>query len=482
MKRLKALAKTGRTVVISIHQPSSEAFELIDLLALLYRGRTVFFGARGETQRFYDSAGFPCPTFRNPSDHFLWVINSDFDEMRYHNPDMEESSKGPNRAQNAQALIKCYKDSNSQSFVNAKIRHATGKECEVLKYVTEGPDFGKQAFYLTCRSFKHMCRDLTYYWFRLCVYVMLSMVLGTIFYKVGLSYNAIQARASLLMFLTAFLSLMGVMSFPSFIEDMKIFTRERLNGHYGVAAFAIANTVSSFPFIVLISLIPGAIVYTLGGLHPGLGHFVFFFASLLACLGATEGLLMSIASLVPDYLSGMMAGCGIMGIYSLTGGSFRFLDELPKPIWRYPFSYISFNTWANRALYNNDFHGLYFDNIVQGAPLIPGDEIIETRFHMNISYSKWWATFVLCCMAVLYRVIFFFAMKLRENLPRIRHKLRHKKVVVITEKAFSGRLVAFSGRLIPFSGKLVAPSDTEVEHDEFDGVGSSSVSGSVTGV
>lgn len=93
---------------------------------------------------------------------------------------------------------------------------------------------------------------------------------------------------------------------------MKIFTRERLNGHYGVGAFAIANTLSSFPFIVLISLLPGAIVYTLGGLHPGLGHFIFFFASLLACLGATEGLLMSIASLVPDYLSGMMAGCGIM--------------------------------------------------------------------------------------------------------------------------------------------------------------------------
>ncbi|KAI5065206.1 hypothetical protein GOP47_0019901 [Adiantum capillus-veneris] len=437
MKRLKALAKTGRTVIISIHQPSSESFELIDLLALLYRGRTVFFGARAETKRFYETAGFPCPTFRNPSDHFLWVINSDFDQQHYQDPDGEESSTAPNRAQNAQTLIKCYKESNSHTFVNAKLRHALGKESEVLRCSSRGPDFWTQAYYLTSRSFKHMCRDLTYYWFRLCVYVMLSIVLGTIYFKVGLTYNAIQARAALLMFLTAFLSLMGVMSFPSFIEDMKIFTRERLNGHYGVAAFAVANTLSSFPFIVLISLLPGSLVYVLAGLHPGLDHFIFFFASLLACLGATEGLLMSVASLVPDYLSGMMAGCGIMGIYSLTGGFFRFHDELPKPIWRYPVSYISFNTWSNRALYNNDFHGLYFDNVVAGAPLIPGDEIVQIRFHMGISYSKWWATFVLACMAVFYRVLFFFAMKLRENLPRIRHKLRHRKVVVMTEKAFS---------------------------------------------
>ncbi|KAH7442728.1 hypothetical protein KP509_03G101300 [Ceratopteris richardii] len=478
VKRLKALAKTGRTVVMSIHQPSSESFEMIDFLTLLSHGRTVFFGARAETKKFYDSAGFPCPNFRNPSDHFLWVINSDFDN--YQDPD-DESVRGPNRAQNAQTLIKFYKESTSCSFVNAKIRHGLIQEREDLNIGGESPDFYAQAYYLTSRSFIHMFRDLTYYWFRLFVYVILAIVLGTIYFQIGLSYNAIQARACLLMFVTGFLSLMGVMSFPSFVEDLRIFTRERLNGHYGVAAFVIANTLSSFPFIAVICLLPGSIVYALSGLHPGLGHFGFFYASLLACLFASEGLLMSVASLVPDYLSGMMAGCGIMGIYTLTGGFFRYLDELPKPIWRYPFSYISINTWANRALYNNDFGGLHFENIVQGAPRIPGHEIVDQRFHLGISYSKWWPTFALICMAVFYRILFFFAMKLRENLPRLRHKLRHKKVVVMTEKALSGRLTAFSGRLSPFSGKIVAPSDTEYEADDVELMSNTSFRGSATG-
>lgn len=41
---LRALARDGRTVIASIHQPSSEVFELFDQLYLLSGGKTVYFG------------------------------------------------------------------------------------------------------------------------------------------------------------------------------------------------------------------------------------------------------------------------------------------------------------------------------------------------------------------------------------------------------------------------------------------------------
>lgn len=41
---LRALARDGRTVIASIHQPSSEVFELFDQLYLLSSGKTVYFG------------------------------------------------------------------------------------------------------------------------------------------------------------------------------------------------------------------------------------------------------------------------------------------------------------------------------------------------------------------------------------------------------------------------------------------------------
>lgn len=32
--------------------------------------------------QFFAQAGFPCPALRNPSDHFLRCINSDFDKVK----------------------------------------------------------------------------------------------------------------------------------------------------------------------------------------------------------------------------------------------------------------------------------------------------------------------------------------------------------------------------------------------------------------
>lgn len=44
VQTLKNLARDGRTVISSIHQPSSEVYALFDYLTLLSYGRTIFFG------------------------------------------------------------------------------------------------------------------------------------------------------------------------------------------------------------------------------------------------------------------------------------------------------------------------------------------------------------------------------------------------------------------------------------------------------
>lgn len=45
---LRSLARDGRTVIASVHQPSSEVFELFDSLYLLSGGKTVYFGKASE--------------------------------------------------------------------------------------------------------------------------------------------------------------------------------------------------------------------------------------------------------------------------------------------------------------------------------------------------------------------------------------------------------------------------------------------------
>ena len=51
---LRALSPDGRTVIASIHQPSSEVFELFDRLYLLSSGKTVYFGQASEAYEASD--------------------------------------------------------------------------------------------------------------------------------------------------------------------------------------------------------------------------------------------------------------------------------------------------------------------------------------------------------------------------------------------------------------------------------------------
>jgi hypothetical protein len=103
----------------------------------------------------------------------------------------------------------------------------------------------KQLCTLTKRSFTNMSRDFGYYRLRIIIYMVMAVCLGTIYYDVGTSYTAIQARASCGGFVSGFMTFMSIGGFPSFIEEMKVFTLEGQNGHYGVAAYAISNFLSS---------------------------------------------------------------------------------------------------------------------------------------------------------------------------------------------------------------------------------------------
>jgi len=87
-----------------------------------------------------------------------------------------------------------------------------------------------------------------------------------------------------------------------------------------------------------------------------------------------ESLMMIVASIVPDFLMGIITGAGIQGVMMLNRGFFRLPDDLPKPFWRYPMYYIAFHKYANQGFYKNEFEGLMFpNNQAGGPPTITGD-------------------------------------------------------------------------------------------------------------
>lgn len=450
VQALKNVARDGRTVISSIHQPSSEVFALFDDLCLLSGGEIVYLGEAKMAIKFFAEAGFPCPSRRNPSDHFLRCINSDFDvvtatlrgSQRLRERDKFADPLGNLATSDIKAmLVYKYNSSEYASRTRSRIQEiSTLQGLEIDRIKGSQATWWTQLSTLTQRSFVNMSRDVGYYWSRLGIYIVVAISVGTLFYDVGTGYTAILARGACAGFVTGFMTFMSIGGFPSFIEEMKVFTRERLNGHYGVAVFVLSNFFSSFPFLVAISVITGTITFYMVKLRPEFSHYVYYCLNIFGCIAVVESCMMIVASLVPNFLMGIIAGAGVLGIMMMTAGFFRLLPDLPKVFWRYPVSLLSYGSWSLQGGYKNDMIGLVFDGLWPGDPKLKGEDVLKNMFKLSLDHSKWWDLFALYCLFLTYRVLFFVILKLKERTTPFFRSLYAKRTIHYLKRRPSFRL------------------------------------------
>ncbi|KUF85436.1 hypothetical protein AM588_10000899 [Phytophthora nicotianae] len=112
MDGVRKVADSGRTIVCTIHQPSSDVFFLFDHLLLLKRGgESVFVGELGE--RCHKLVDYleaipgtpPCPKDQNPASWMLEVIGAG----------VSSSSK------NSTDFVKCFKESEEKRILDAQL-------------------------------------------------------------------------------------------------------------------------------------------------------------------------------------------------------------------------------------------------------------------------------------------------------------------------------------------------------------------------
>ncbi|KAL2930473.1 ABC transporter G family member 11 [Bienertia sinuspersici] len=350
---------------------------------------------------------FPCPALRNPSDHFLRCISSDFDKVKATlKGSMKlrfESSGDPlekiTTAEATRTLISYYATSQQHYSAQQRVNGISRVKGTVLDAGGNQASFLMQTFTLTNR--------LCYYWLRLVIYVVVTICIGTIFFNVGTSFNSILARGSCASFVFGFVNFMSIGGFPSFVEDMKVFQRERLNGHYGVTAFVISNTISAMPFFNAGYLCIGDCVLLHVRLHPGLEHYVFFVLCLYASVTVVESLMMAIASIVPNF---SWDSFGFPRTYKASMALSYVLHQFP---------------FLGST-------GCSVDNRTPNLPKIPGEYVLENVFQIDVTRSKWVDLSVIFSMTIVYRIIFFVMIKINEDVtPWIggyiaRRRIQHK--------------------------------------------------------
>jgi ABC-type multidrug transport system ATPase subunit len=77
MNSLQKLAKDGRTIVATIHQPSSNIFNSLNKVIFLGDGKLAYLGPPKEVLPFFDSLGLVCPDDYNPADYIIDILAID---------------------------------------------------------------------------------------------------------------------------------------------------------------------------------------------------------------------------------------------------------------------------------------------------------------------------------------------------------------------------------------------------------------------
>ncbi|CAF0894342.1 unnamed protein product [Rotaria sp. Silwood1] len=77
MDVLRDLAMQGKTIITSIHQPSSQIFQSFDQLILLADGKTIFMGKPCNALPYFATMGYHSPSQYNPADYVMDLVSQD---------------------------------------------------------------------------------------------------------------------------------------------------------------------------------------------------------------------------------------------------------------------------------------------------------------------------------------------------------------------------------------------------------------------
>ncbi|XP_039553971.1 ATP-binding cassette sub-family G member 8 isoform X2 [Passer montanus] len=74
---LSRLARGNRLVLLSVHQPRSDIFQLFDLVLLMTSGLTAYGGTAKDMVQYFTELGYPCPRYSNPADFYVDLTSID---------------------------------------------------------------------------------------------------------------------------------------------------------------------------------------------------------------------------------------------------------------------------------------------------------------------------------------------------------------------------------------------------------------------
>lgn len=173
----------------------------------------MYFGDALRAIDLFRDAGLPCPDRINPADHFLHCTNRDFDIIENEVFDSVDAQ--------ITALIYTFDNSPFQKDMEAACEQLSAKG-EKYRGPSKRSRYLQRAGALIWRTFLDYTRNLGVFWVRVAMYVTMCVCVGTVYFDLGNEWIEVQSRASMLFFVTGFLTFMAIAAFPAYIEELQV--------------------------------------------------------------------------------------------------------------------------------------------------------------------------------------------------------------------------------------------------------------------
>ncbi|KAF1334207.1 Atp-binding protein, partial [Globisporangium splendens] len=263
MEGVRKVANSGRTVVCTIHQPSSEVFFLFDQLLLLKRGgETVFFGELGEgchtlVDYFEAIPGVtPLPVGYNPATWMLECIGAGVS----------------NDAANDTDFVKCFNESELKHSLDAEVAkpgvgHIAPGSSELLFSNKRASTSYTQMTFLVTRFFGMYWRTPAYTLTRIVLALVLALLFGLLFVDADYdSYQGVNSGIGMINLSFVFNGFISLNSaIPVSAQDRASFYRERASQTYNAFWYFVGWTLAEVPYALLSGLIFTVVFFPMVG-------------------------------------------------------------------------------------------------------------------------------------------------------------------------------------------------------------------------
>ncbi|KAI9985725.1 hypothetical protein PInf_005127 [Phytophthora infestans] len=284
----RRLAKTlGKTMVISLLQPSPEVFELFDDVMLLNGGYVMYYGPRAELGGYFEDLGLKGPASRDMADFLL--------DLGTNKQRQYESGPAPRFAPQ---FADVFEKSEVRFRTMNNLRNPSECSTEPISSVAHTPEF-RQDFLagtatVLAREFKILAHDLAAVKIRVFMALVIALLYGTTFYQFETT------NAQVFMGLAGYVICGKFALIPSILATRNVVYKQRGANFYRTSSFVIASFVKEIPLVLVEILLFGTLTYWMCGFVASMQSYLIYLLLLFVVNMAYIALFFFIASACPN--------------------------------------------------------------------------------------------------------------------------------------------------------------------------------------